>query len=182
MHYVSIDTSTDFPNAPEGETGDGHFSFLPAGHFAPNGTYMKVSTLTTARLTYDLLALQHCAIPLSLQWLEADLAAAQANPSTRWIVAGGHRPFEDLDNANAQEVAALFKKYGVAFYFAGHGHRCVVAPRTPPPPLTTSPLSVCWHVRRSNPCNRSVSSQLLALQRRRVEQRRHPHHGRRRWV
>ena len=38
--------------------------------------------------------------------LEKDLAAAAANPAVRWIVAGGHRPFEDFDYT---AVAALFK-------------------------------------------------------------------------
>ena len=40
MHFVSIDTSTDFPGAPEGKTGDGNFPQLPAGGFAPDGAYM----------------------------------------------------------------------------------------------------------------------------------------------
>jgi len=96
VHYVSIDTSTDFPNAPEGTTGDGHFPELPAGHFAADGVYMA--------------------------WLAADLKAAKANPSVKWIVAGGHRPFEDMDADNRAALTTLFSTYGVAMYFAGHGH------------------------------------------------------------
>jgi hypothetical protein len=93
VHFVSIDTSTDFPGAPEGETGDSGFSFLPAGHFAPNGTYMN--------------------------WLAADLAAAAADPTVLWIIAGGHRPYQDF---NSQAVGDLFAQYNVDMYFAGHGH------------------------------------------------------------
>lgn len=93
VHFVSIDTETDFPGAPEDGHGDSGFSFLPAGYFAPNGTY--------------------------LAWLEADLAAARANPNIKWILAGGHRPFEDFYSL---PVTALFGKYNVDMYFAGHGH------------------------------------------------------------
>ena len=93
MHIVSIDTSTDFPNAPEGETGDSHMPWFPAGHFAPDGAYMA--------------------------WLDADLAAARAR-GARWILAGGHRPTEDLDDP--APLLALFEKHGVDAYFAGHGH------------------------------------------------------------
>ena len=92
VHFVSIDTSTDFPNAPEGTTGDSHMPWFPAGSFAKDGEYMR--------------------------WLEADLAAAKAQ-GFRWIIAGGHRPTEDFDS-NA--LLALFKTYGVDLYLAGHGH------------------------------------------------------------
>jgi hypothetical protein len=64
-HFVSIDTSTDFEGAPEGEKGDS--GIFPAGSFGRDGEY--------------------------LEWLEADLAAAANDPAIRWIVAGGHRPF-----------------------------------------------------------------------------------------
>jgi len=96
VHFVSINTETDFAGAEEENTGDGHFAFLPAGHFAPDGAYMA--------------------------WLAADLAAAAADPAVKWIVAGGHRPFEDLPAAHATALAALFNASGVDFYFAGHGH------------------------------------------------------------
>jgi hypothetical protein len=92
VHVTTLDTSTDFEGAPEGETGDGHFPFLPAGSFAPNGTY--------------------------LAWLEADLAAARARGVT-WLIAVGHRPFEDFNSA---AVVELFARYGVDLYLCGHGH------------------------------------------------------------
>jgi len=97
VHVTSINTETDFPGAGEEKTGDGHFPFLPAGGFgAYDGAYMD--------------------------WVGKDLAAASANREVSWIVATGHRPFEDLPTDNQQQLAALFKKYGVAMYFAGHGH------------------------------------------------------------
>jgi acid phosphatase type 7 len=71
-HFVAADTSTDFPGAPEGTTGDGGFPFLPAGSFGAPGQYMA--------------------------WLEADLAAAAASRAAGkidWIIAGAHRPFEE---------------------------------------------------------------------------------------
>ena len=91
MHFVSIDTSTDFEDAPEGEKGDS--GIFPAGHFAPDGTY--------------------------LQWLEEDLKNAFEDPNIKWIFAGGHRP---LSGFNSDDVVAMFEKYGVALYFAGHSH------------------------------------------------------------
>lgn len=96
VHVTSINTETDFPGAGEETTGDSHFPFLPAGGFAGDGEYMA--------------------------WVEKDLARAAANPEVKWIIACGHRPFEDLPTDNQQQLVALFKKYGVAMYFAGHGH------------------------------------------------------------
>lgn len=96
VHVTSINTETDFPGSAEETTGDSHFPFLPAGGFGSDGEYMN--------------------------WLEKDLARASVNPEVSWIVACGHRPFEDLPTDNQQQLIALFKKYGVAMYFAGHGH------------------------------------------------------------
>lgn len=96
VHFVSLDTSTDFPDAPEGTTGDSHMPQFPAGSFAPDGAYMS--------------------------WVERDLAAASASPDVNFIVGVGHRPFDDLPAAHAANLTALFKQHGVSFYFAGHGH------------------------------------------------------------
>jgi len=97
-HFVSLNTETDFPNAPEEHRGDS--GLLPAGGFGTDGEY--------------------------LAWLEADLAAANASRGTRpWIFAGGHRPVYDDEGAEkAQQAAveALFQKYGVDVYFSGHKH------------------------------------------------------------
>eukprot|EP00604_Paraphysomonas_vestita_P002389 CAMPEP_0174819338 /NCGR_PEP_ID=MMETSP1107-20130205/2503_1 /TAXON_ID=36770 /ORGANISM="Paraphysomonas vestita, Strain GFlagA" /LENGTH=335 /DNA_ID=CAMNT_0016032633 /DNA_START=399 /DNA_END=1406 /DNA_ORIENTATION=- len=91
IHFISIDTSTDFPDAPEQVKGGSHV--FEAGYFAADGEYMK--------------------------WVENDLKAAASDPSIRWIIAGGHRPFEDF---NSDQLESLFEQYGVAFYFAGHSH------------------------------------------------------------
>jgi hypothetical protein len=91
VHFVSINTETDFEDAPENEKGDS--GIFPAGKFAPEGTY--------------------------LAWLENDLIKAAADPKINWILAGGHRPFEDFNSA---DVDALFIKYNVSMYFAGHSH------------------------------------------------------------
>ena len=96
VHFVITNSETDWPGAEEENTGDGHFPWLPAGHFAPNGTYMA--------------------------WLAADLAAAAADPTVHYIVAVGHRPFEDLPEAQAAALVALFKASQVDLYLCGHGH------------------------------------------------------------
>jgi len=95
MHLVSLDTETDWAGAEEEHTGDSHMSNLPAGSFGQPGEY--------------------------LAWLEADLKAAAADRAAGrrlWIVAGGHRPFGELEASHG----ALFEKYGVDAYFAGHSH------------------------------------------------------------
>ena len=97
-HFVSLNTETDFPGAGESKTGDSHIPWLKAGGFGRKGEY--------------------------LDWLERDLAAADAarksgDPSgRRWIIAGGHRPFGDIQEC----CADLLEKYGVDMYVAGHGH------------------------------------------------------------
>jgi hypothetical protein len=65
VHFVSLNTETDFPTAEERSHGDA--SSFPAGGFGGKGEYMD--------------------------WLEADLKAAAAERHVRpWIIAGGHRP------------------------------------------------------------------------------------------
>lgn len=112
VHYVSINTETDFVGAEESTTGDSHMKNLPAGGFGYKGEYMK--------------------------WLENDLATAHAlreaaaaaregkgsgkeeeklGRARPWIVAVGHRPYDDV-----VEAAKLFEKYQVDVYLAGHKH------------------------------------------------------------
>lgn len=98
VHYVSLNTETDFPGAGEETTGDSGFKNLPAGGFGYDGEYLK--------------------------WLENDLKEAdearKANaPNARtWIIAIGHRPYRDIANSSGP----LLEKYGVDIYFAGHAH------------------------------------------------------------
>jgi hypothetical protein len=92
IHFISIDTSTDFPDAPEQVKGGSHI--FEAGYFGADGQYMK--------------------------WVEDDLKAAASDSNIRWIIAGGHRPFNGGFDYSSLET--LFEKYGVAFYFAGHSH------------------------------------------------------------
>jgi hypothetical protein len=96
VHFVHLNTETDWEGAEESTTGDGHFPFLPAGGFGRAGEY--------------------------LQWLAADLQRAASDPSVRWIIASGHRPFEDLPSTHSTALSQLFLEAGVAFYFCGHGH------------------------------------------------------------
>jgi len=95
-HFVSVNTETDWEGAEEEHTGDSHIGLLPAGGFGAKGEY--------------------------LAWLEKDLAGADAarqRPEGRpWIIAGGHRPFREIERSHG----ALFRKYGVDAYFAGHTH------------------------------------------------------------
>lgn len=80
VHFVGLNTETDFPGAGEEHTGDSGNKNLPAGGFGRSGEY--------------------------LDWLARDLAAA-ASPANRtarpWIIACGHRP-----GMGSPDVAKLF--------------------------------------------------------------------------
>lgn len=100
VHFVSINTETDFPGAAEATHGDS--GLLPAGGFGRPGEY--------------------------LEWLEQDLkdAVVAREAGTRpWIIAGGHRPVYDASKVGSEMQTAvedLFEKYGVDLYFSGHLH------------------------------------------------------------
>jgi len=93
VHFVSINSETDWPGAEEQKEGDGHFSKLPAGGFGQAGEY--------------------------LAWLQQDLEKAyKSREATGWpkyIVAGGHRPYDDIKTVHTD----LFAAYGVDLYMAG---------------------------------------------------------------
>jgi acid phosphatase type 7 len=95
VHFITFNTETDFPNAPDEPGGEGA---EVAGPFAPNGT--------------------------QLAWLEKDLASVDRK-KTPWIIVGGHRPWyvstaECLECQAAFEP--LFIKYGVDLVLHGHKH------------------------------------------------------------
>eukprot|EP00039_Didymoeca_costata_P028336 m.20720 g.20720 ORF g.20720 m.20720 type:complete len:487 (-) comp6929_c0_seq1:115-1575(-) len=94
VHFVSINTETDWSGAGEEKTGDSHDPELPAGSFGEPGEY--------------------------LAWLEKDLAAADQNRNQRpWIVAAGHREFKVFN----ESYGHLLTKYNVDLYLCGHAHQ-----------------------------------------------------------
>lgn len=128
IHFIAANTETDFPDAPEKDYGDGGSIIgLPAGHFAPNGEYLR--------------------------WLEADLTAANADRAEHpWIVAMGHRTWvhkaaESVEEATGKAHKELFAKYGVDLYLAGHQHsysrQFPVSSSTASPPVVVTGAAGC---------------------------------------
>mmetsp|Transcript_1188 Transcript_1188/g.2355 ORF Transcript_1188/g.2355 Transcript_1188/m.2355 type:complete len:575 (-) Transcript_1188:542-2266(-) len=98
-HFVGLNTETDFPGAAEETRGDS--GFIPAGGFGRKGEF--------------------------LEWLEADLAKADAERHLRpWVIVGGHRPLYEWiyleDDPLVKAVEDLFMKYHVDMYLCGHKH------------------------------------------------------------
>eukprot|EP01060_Flectonema_neradi_P040332 TRINITY_DN914_c0_g3_i1.p1 TRINITY_DN914_c0_g3~~TRINITY_DN914_c0_g3_i1.p1 ORF type:complete len:451 (+),score=104.87 TRINITY_DN914_c0_g3_i1:47-1399(+) len=112
IHFVSINTETDFPGAGEEHKGDS--GIFPAGKFGTDGEY--------------------------LAWLEADLKAAdaarKAGTGRKWIVAGGHRPQGD-----GLKTKALFDKYNVDLYVSGHAHTYARSYKSCSPPACNTALN-----------------------------------------
>jgi len=109
VHFISMNSETDFDNAPEQGAGagiknllDGSTHVFDSGYFAPNGTYR--------------------------QWLINDLKKAHANRAERpWIVAAGHRPaLEGNGTVNTPSwsdlILDIMEEYEVDLYLAGHVH------------------------------------------------------------
>lgn len=65
-------------------------------------------------------------------WLEADMAAARANPNVKWLLFSGHRPLysSDTDEWSAHQpgcpllvaLEPLLNKYAVDMVLTGHEH------------------------------------------------------------
>lgn len=96
VHFVMIDTETDFADAPDGPDGSAHLDSGPFG--APNQ---------------------------QLEFLEADLASVDRSV-TPWVVVSGHRPWYTTggDGCDPCQNAfePLFYKYGVDLGIFGHVH------------------------------------------------------------
>lgn len=71
VHFVGINTETDFPGAGEEKKGDG--GITDCGSFGAEGEYIA--------------------------WLEQDLK--KANATGRWIIGGGHRPWHNGEYGGA---------------------------------------------------------------------------------
>ncbi|CRG88456.1 acid phosphatase, putative [Talaromyces islandicus] len=96
VHVTMIDTETDFPSAPDTESGSAHLGAGPLG--APNQ---------------------------QLDFLEADLASVDRSV-TPWLIVAGHRPWYTTGSSSCTDCQAafegLFYKYGVDVGVFGHQH------------------------------------------------------------
>ena len=86
-HFISLNTETNFHEAKERHHCDSGFHLC--GGFSDD----------------------------YLAWVEEDLKMASSDPNVKWIIAGGHREYDELF-----DHVALFDLYGVDLYFAGHLH------------------------------------------------------------
>jgi len=107
IHFVNIDTETDYSNAPLDE-----YTWMKIINNEYNGDFGD-----------------------QLSWLQADLKKASEERNIRpWIFVGGHRPIYSIDECDAEgnligsstnlqeAVEDLFYEYGVDLYLAGHEH------------------------------------------------------------
>jgi len=105
VHYVLLDTETDFPGANEGSD-----SAFMGGPFGGPGT----------------------GNPALLDWLQSDLEKANNNrDNTPWLIVYGHRPLYTSDADPVQVTSSaimratfeqLFLQYNVDLYISGHIH------------------------------------------------------------
>jgi acid phosphatase type 7 len=98
VHFVMIDTETDFTSAPDGPDGS---AGLDSGPFGFSGQ--------------------------QIDFLEADLASVDRSV-TPWLVVGGHRPWYTTDQSSNECTVCqtafedLFYTYGVDLAIFGHVH------------------------------------------------------------
>jgi hypothetical protein len=96
VHFVVINTETDFPDAPGFPWG--HEKRENAGPFAPNGT--------------------------QLSWLETDLAGVDRE-RTPWIVVAGHRPWlssNPVCKPCQKAFQGILDRFKVDIVLSGHIH------------------------------------------------------------
>ncbi|KAH8694286.1 Metallo-dependent phosphatase-like protein [Talaromyces proteolyticus] len=96
VHITMINTETDFPNAPDTQSGSSHLGGGPFGQ--PNQ---------------------------QLDFLEADLASVDRSV-TPWVIVAGHRPWYTTGTGACTSCQTafegLFNKYGVDLGVFGHQH------------------------------------------------------------
>jgi acid phosphatase type 7 len=95
VHFITFNTETDFPNAPDLPGGSGNED---AGPFAATGA--------------------------QLAWLQNDLASVDRK-KTPWVIAGGHRPWYVSQSTCPTCQTAfepLLLEYGVDLVLHGHKH------------------------------------------------------------
>lgn len=130
-HFVCIDSETDYPDAPEGKSGE--TGTIPSGGFGKDGEFVS--------------------------WLEADLAKANEERAQRpWIFVGGHRPIyaDTADDPLRKAVEELLHKYHVDIYFSGHQHsytRSLPTYNLVPEPNYQSPNNTAYVVVGSAGCD-----------------------------
>ena len=66
MHFVSLNSETDFPTAEERNTGDSHDKGLPAGHFGRTGECVRHSSTAPVLLYYCCSTFEICSTALVL--------------------------------------------------------------------------------------------------------------------
>lgn len=106
VHYVVLNSETDFEGAPEQAPLTPDYPNFEAGPFGG----------------------QNSNTPTQTQWLQSDLAAVNRSV-TPWIIVGAHRPMYTSEPGNGgytkplrKAWESLFIEYGVDAYFAGHIH------------------------------------------------------------
>jgi hypothetical protein len=114
--FASYDARFNMPGAETGGNASFYYSF-------DQGTIHVTSFSTES--AFDPSSAQHA-------WIEADLAAARANPHTKWLILSGHRPLysSDTDEWSAHQpgcplllaLEGLINKYQVDLVLTGHCH------------------------------------------------------------
>lgn len=105
VHYVSINTETDFKNAPDSVN-----STASDGYGMNDGPFGDADQ--------------------QLNWLKYDLESVD-RALTPWVIVGGHRPWYGGQSVEAQNAfESLFYEYGVDLAVFGHVHNTqLIAPQ-----------------------------------------------------
>lgn len=120
VHFVSLDTETDFVNSPEAPfftdlTGNETHPTEAETAITNSGPFGAIDGSVTDNTAYE-----------QYQWLKADLAAVDRT-KTPWILINGHRPmYSSLISGYQAHIRTAFQQLmldaGVDVYIAGHIH------------------------------------------------------------